>query len=148
VFSCFFVDTSKAYIYLPFNVSTYVVGFMHTQGNVEMATPAAQKSITKVELYNQIAEATGMSKADVKKFFDGLTEVIVKNLGKKGPGQLTLPGMFKLKAVKKPAVKGGKTVINRLTGKPTVTKDKPASMAVRARPLKALKESLTEVKKK
>jgi nucleoid DNA-binding protein len=104
-----------------------------------MATP---KSITKVELYTQIADATGMTKADVKVFFEGLTTVIVKNLSKKGPGVLTIPGLFKLRAIKKPAVKGGKEVMNRLTGKMTVTKPKPASMAVRARALKGLKESL------
>ena len=100
------------------------------------------KSITKVEMYNQIAEATEMTKAQVKVFFDGLTAVIIKNLGKKGPGVLTIPGMFKLRAVKKPAVKGGKSVLNRLTGQMTVTKNKPASTSVRARALKGLKEAL------
>ena len=104
-----------------------------------MANP---KSITKVEMYSQISEATGMTKVQVKTFFDGLTTVIVRNLGKKGPGVLTIPGMFKLRAVKKPAVKGGKSVMNRLTGLMTVTKNKPASTSVRARALKGLKESL------
>ncbi|QVL32882.1 HU family DNA-binding protein [Telmatocola sphagniphila] len=104
-----------------------------------MANP---KSITKVELYNQIADATGMTKAQVKTFFDGLTATIIKNLGKKGPGVLTLPGLFKLRAVKKPAVKGGKEVLNRLTGQMTITKNKPASTSVRARALKGLKEAL------
>ena len=97
------------------------------------------KSITKSELYAQIAEAASGSKADVKKFFDALTAVITKNLGKKGPGVLTIPGLFKLKSVKKPAVKGGKMVPNRFKpGEMTMTKDKPASTAVKARVLKQL----------
>jgi nucleoid DNA-binding protein len=103
---------------------------------------ATPKSITKSELYAQIAEASGVTKVEVKKLFEGLTAVITKNLGKKGPGVLTIPGLFKLKAVKKPAVKGGKEVLNRFTGQMILTKDKPASTAVRARVLKQLTAAL------
>jgi nucleoid DNA-binding protein len=103
-----------------------------------MAKAPSAKSITKSELFTQLAEESGAAKADVKKFFEALSAVIVKNLGKKGPGVITLPGMFKLRAVKKPAVKGGKQVLNRFTGQMVTTKDKPASTAVRARALKQL----------
>ena len=42
-----------------------------------------------------------------------------------------------------PAVKGGKMVPNRFKpGEMTMTKDKPASTRVTARPLKALKDML------
>lgn len=102
----------------------------------------AVKSITKSDLFAQLAEESTASKAEVKKFFDALTNVILKNLGKKGPGVLTLPGLFKLRAVKKPAVKGGKPVMNRFTGQMTVTKDKAASTAVRARALKQLNSAI------
>lgn len=107
-----------------------------------MAKAPSAKSITKSELFAQLAEESQASKADVKKFFDGLTNVILKNLGKKGPGVLTLPGLFKLRSVKKPPVKGGKQVLNRFTGQMTITKDKPASTAVRARALKQLTTAL------
>jgi nucleoid DNA-binding protein len=107
-----------------------------------MAKAPSAKSITKSELFAQIAEESETSKAEVKKFFEAITAVILKNLGKKGPGVLTLPGLFKLRAVKKAAVKGGKEVINRFTGLPVLTKDKPASTAVRARALKQLTSSL------
>lgn len=107
-----------------------------------MAKSNSPKSITKSELFAQVAEESGASKADVKKFFEALTEVIVQNLGKKGPGVVTIPGLFKLRAVKKPAVKGGKPVMNRFTGQMTVTKDKPASTAVRARALKQLNSAI------
>ncbi len=105
------------------------------------ATTSA-KSITKSELFAQLAEETEATKADVKKYYEALTTVILKNLGKKGPGVLTLPGLFKLRAVKKPAVKGGKQVLNRFTGQMTTTKDKPASTGVRARALKQLSGSI------
>lgn len=109
-----------------------------------MAKANSAKSITKSELFAQLAEEVGdgTSKAQAKKYFEALTNVILKNLGKKGPGVLTLPGLFKLRSVKKPAVKGGKPVLNRFTGQMTVTKDKPASTAVRARALKQLTGAL------
>lgn len=109
-----------------------------------MAKANSPKSITKSDLFAQIAEEVGdgTSKAQAKKFFEAMTAVIHKNLGKKGPGVLTLPGLLKLRAVKKPAVKGGKEVLNRFTGQMVLTKDKPASTAVRARALKQLSGAL------
>jgi len=101
----------------------------------------APKSMTKNELFNHIAEATEMKKADVQKMYDALSEAIIKQLGTKGPGVLSLPGLFKLKAKRVAAVKGGAKVPNRFKpGETTVTKPKPAHTKVRATPLKSLKE--------
>jgi nucleoid DNA-binding protein len=106
-----------------------------------MAKAKSGKSITKSEFYNRIAEATGLKKTEVAKVFDAITETIKKELSAKGPGVLTLPGLFKLKTKRMPAVKGGKTVPNRFKpGEMTVTKDKPASVRIRANALKGLKE--------
>lgn len=107
-----------------------------------MAKAPAAKSINKSELFAQLAEHTEMSKGDVKKFYEALTEVILKNLGKKGPGALTLPGLFKLTTVRKGPVKGGQDVLNRFTGQMVKTKDKPASIKVKARSLKQLNGSI------
>jgi hypothetical protein len=104
-----------------------------------MAKAHVAKSISKSDFFTQISEMSEASKPDVKKFYDALTAVIHKNLSKKGPGILTLPGLFKLSSVKKPAVKGGKEVLNRFTGLMIITKDKPATVVVRARVLKQLK---------
>jgi nucleoid DNA-binding protein len=99
------------------------------------------KSITKSEFFNRIAEATELKKTEVAKVFDAITDVIKKELSQKGPGVLTLPGLFKLKTRRVPAQKGGKTVPNRFKpGEMTVTKDKPASVRIRANALKGLKE--------
>lgn len=108
-----------------------------------MAKAKTGKSITKSEFYNRVAESTGLKKAEVGKVFDSITEVIKKELSQKGPGVLTLPGLFKLKAKRVPAQKGGKSVPNRFKpGEMTITKDKPASTRVTARALKGLKEML------
>lgn len=101
------------------------------------------KSITKSEFYTRVADQTGLKKAEVAKVFDAITDVIKKELSQKGPGVLTLPGLFKLKTKRVPAQKGGKMVPNRFKpGEMTMTKDKPASVRIRALPLKALKEQV------
>lgn len=100
------------------------------------------KSITKSDFFNRVAESTGLKKAEVAKVFDAITDVIKKELSQKGPGVLTLPGLFKLKAKRVPAQPGGKDVMNRFTGQMMKSKPKPASTRVTARALKALKEQL------
>jgi nucleoid DNA-binding protein len=100
------------------------------------------KSISKAEIYEEIAKETEFSKADVKKFFAALENLVVRQLGKKGPRVLTLPGIAKLTAVPKAAVKGGKPVKNPFTGQMGVSKDKPATVKVRARALKAFIERI------
>lgn len=107
-----------------------------------MAKGKGGKSITKSEFYNRVAEATGLKKSEVASVFDAITEVIKKELSTKGPGVLTLPGLFKLKAKRVPAQPGGKDILNRFTGEMMKSKPKPASTRVTARALKNLKEML------
>lgn len=105
-------------------------------------TAAKPKSMTKSVFFSELAEATGLKKAEVANVFDAMTEVIKKQLGTKGPGVVTIPGVLKLKSKKVAKVKGGQKKINPLTGTEYVTKDKPAHIKVTARPLKGLKETL------
>jgi nucleoid DNA-binding protein len=101
------------------------------------------KSITKGQIYEAVAQESSASKADVKKFFTALESVVTKQLGKKGPGVITIPGLMKLTAVKKPATKGGERRPNPFKpGEFITTKPKPASVKVRARALKAFAEAL------
>ncbi len=109
-----------------------------------MAKTAAKtgKSITKSEFYTRIADATELKKTEIAKVFDAINDVIKKELSSKGPGVLTLPGLFKLKAKRVPAQAGGKEILNRFTGQMMKSKPKPASTRVTARALKGLKEQL------
>jgi hypothetical protein len=68
--------------------------------------------------------------------FDSLGGVIKKSL--RGSGLFTVPGLMKLKVVKKPATKSREGV-NPFTGEKMTFKAKPASKKVRALPLKSLK---------
>ena len=91
---------------------------------------------TKSEVLTQIAKDTGLSRKQVGGMFDSLGGVIKKSL--KSGGLFTIPGLLKLKVVKKPATKAREGV-NPFTGEKMTFKAKPASKKVRALPLKALK---------
>ena len=103
------------------------------------ASSSKSKAATKVEIYTAIAEKTGLVKKDVGKVFDALGEMISRELGKKGPGQFVIPGLLKLKIVRKEATKA-KQGINPFTKEPMTIKAKPARNVVKAVPMKALKE--------
>jgi DNA-binding protein HU-beta len=91
---------------------------------------------TKSEILNHIAKNTGLSRKQVSGVFDALNGVIKKSL--KGNGIFTMPGLLKLKVVKKPATKAREGV-NPFTGEKMTFKAKPASKKVRVMPLKNLK---------
>jgi nucleoid DNA-binding protein len=94
------------------------------------------KAPTKSEIVAQICKDTKLSRKDVGKVFDSLNGVIRRAL--RGGGLFTLPGLLKMKVVKKPAVPE-RQGINPFTKLPTVFKAKPASKKVRILALKGLK---------
>ena len=100
---------------------------------------AAAKRMTKAQVISEIAQYSELDKKSVGKVFEGLTDLIKKQLGPRGPGEFVIPGLLKLKAVKKPATKD-REGINPFTKEKTVFKGKPASKKVRATALKALKD--------
>ena len=91
---------------------------------------------TKSEIMAQISKDTELSRKQVSGVFESLNGVIRKSL--RGNGVVTVPGLLKLKVVKKPATKARKGV-NPFTGQEMMFKAKPASKKVRALPLKSLK---------
>src|SRR5262245_25608948 len=97
------------------------------------------RPMTKSAVVQHLAEATKLSKKQVSEVFDELTTLIKAQLGKKGPGVFTIPGLLKLKRVHKagtPARQG----IHPFTKQPTTFKAKPARNTVRARALKNLND--------
>ena len=101
---------------------------------------AAAKPMTKSEVYKAIAEKTGLTRKDVVAVLDATTDVMVKEVKKKG--SFNFIGLMKMTLVKKPAVRGGKLVRNPFTGEMVKQKPKPASKTVKVRPMKALKDQL------
>ena len=94
---------------------------------------------TKSEILAQISKDTGLAKKQVGDVMESLSGVVKKSL--KGSGLFTLPGLLKMKVVKKPATKAREGV-NPFTGEKMMFKAKPARKIVRARPVKAVKDSV------
>jgi len=104
------------------------------------AGASTRKPPTKSEIYTKIADDTGLTKKDVAAVFDSLSAQIKKNLGgRSAPGMFTVPGLLKMRVVKKPARKARKGV-NPFTGEEMMFKAKPASKAVKVVALKGLKD--------
>lgn len=99
----------------------------------------ANKPRTKSEILRMIAENTGLARRDVVAVFDSMSTLIKKDLGGRGPGVFTVPGLVKCRVIKKPATKARKGV-NPFTGQEMMFKAKPARKVVKATPLKALKD--------
>jgi nucleoid DNA-binding protein len=97
------------------------------------------KAATKTATFQKLADSTGLTKKQVASFFDELSNLIKSELGKKGPGVVTIPGLLKIKRVEKPATKA-RQGRNPQTGEPMMIKAKPKRTVVRALALKGLKE--------
>ncbi len=100
---------------------------------------ALTDKMTKSQIVTSLSESTELSKKQVNAVLDDLNTLIERSIKKRGVGEFTLPGVMKITTVKKPARKARKG-INPFTGEETMFKAKPASIAVKIRPLKKLKE--------
>jgi nucleoid DNA-binding protein len=101
----------------------------------------AGNKLTKSQFVAALVEGSGVPKKQVVAVLDALNAVVVEQLSKKGPGVVTLPGLLKLSVTDKPAVPA-RDGIDPFTKQPKLFKAKPASRAVKARPVKALKDSV------
>ena len=92
---------------------------------------------TKSEILATISKETELTKKQVGAVFDSLHTSIKKSL--RAHGLFTLPGLLKMKVVKKPATKAREGV-NPFNGEKMMFKAKAASKKVRIAALKSLKE--------
>jgi nucleoid DNA-binding protein len=102
---------------------------------------AVKEPMTSTALYAEIAENTELTKKQVKSVFEELALAIERHIKKGGVGTFALPGLLKIKTVKKPARKAQKGVPNPF--KPGELMDiaaKPATTKVKVLPLKKLKD--------
>lgn len=100
---------------------------------------AQNKPRTKGEILRGLAERTELSRAQVVSVFDEMSKLIKTDLGKKGPGVFVVPGLLKIKVVRKPATKARKGT-NPFTGEEMMFKAKPARNVVKCLALKGLKD--------
>ena len=113
------------------------------------AAPVAKKAapvkpvseaFTKSSLIAHIVEQSSVEAKSVKAVLAALESAVIASVHKKGVGQFTMPGLFKINAVKvaaKPKRKGK----NPFTGEEQTFAAKPATVKVKVRPLKKLKDA-------
>ncbi|OGG56174.1 MAG: DNA-binding protein [Candidatus Handelsmanbacteria bacterium RIFCSPLOWO2_12_FULL_64_10] len=104
--------------------------------------PAAiKKPLTKSQILAELSENTGVAKKDAAAVLDELGNLVERHIQKGAAGQFTLPGLLKVKAVKRPAQPARKGVPNPFKpGEMMNIPAKPASVRVRVLPLKKLKD--------
>ena len=108
------------------------------------AAPKAPQSIksvlTKSALVAHLADAAQVAAKDARALLAALENAILASIGRKSAGTFMLPGLLKITVTSvaaKPARKG----INPFTGEPTTFKAKPATVKVKVRPMKKLKDA-------
>tara|TARA_R110002072_G_scaffold89232_4_gene199911 strand:- start:34586 stop:34966 length:381 start_codon:yes stop_codon:yes gene_type:complete len=102
---------------------------------------AIKNKYTKSAILAEIADNTELSKKQVSNVLNELSDLIERHVKKGGAGEFTLPGLLKIKTVKKPARKARKGVPNPFRpGEVMDIAAKPASTKVKVLPLKGLKE--------
>ena len=101
---------------------------------------AAQKAPTKTEILQSLANATDLTKKQVAAVLEALSDEIRKNLGPRGAGAFTLPGLLKIEKKKVPARAAQKNVRNPFTGELQDRPAKPAYNKVKVRALRNLKD--------
>lgn len=101
-------------------------------------TTVVREQFTKTQLLATLAENTGLTKKDVGAVLSELSVIMERHLKKRAVGQFTLPGLLKVKTIKKPATKARK-MISPFTGEEITVAAKPARTTVKVQPLKALK---------
>ena len=101
--------------------------------------PMVKEPMSKSTMIKAMTDATGLAKRDVVSVIDCLTQVIEKHVKTGGPGSFVMPGLMKIKVVKKaarPARKG----VNPFTGEEIMIKARPAYKAIKIKALKKMKE--------
>lgn len=104
-------------------------------------TTAVKTAMSKTQIIAEIAESTGLAKKGVGAVLEELAALIERHVKKGAVGAFTMPGLLKIKTVKKPARKAQKGVPNPF--RPGETMDvaaRPASIVVKVLPLKKLKD--------
>jgi len=102
---------------------------------------AVTTAMTKSQMFSEIAESTELTRRQVASVFEELESIIQRHIKKGAVGQCVVPGLMKIKTVKKPAQKARKNVPNPFRpGELMDVKAKPATTKVNVLPLKKLKD--------
>jgi nucleoid DNA-binding protein len=149
-------------LYLRYRKSVAFI-FQPTIRRIVMATsakkkPAAKKAapkaaavikpvkerLTKSAILSNIAEKTGLSRAQVNEVLGSLEGLMLGSVHPNGNGEFMFPGLFKVALRKVPARKAGTLIRNPATGEMMKAAAKPATVRVKIRALAKLKAAATK----
>ena len=99
-----------------------------------------KEALSKSGLVAYLAEASGVVARDVRSVLAALEGAVTASVNKKGAGSFTLPGLLKISAIKV-AAKPKRQGINPFTKLEQWFAAKPATIKVKVRPLKKLKDA-------
>lgn len=99
-----------------------------------------KETLSKSALVAHLAESSALAAKDVRTLLGALENTIHASLHKKGVGSFTLPGLLKISTVNVPA-KPKRKGINPFTKEEQWFAAKPASVKIKTRPLKKLKDA-------
>ncbi len=77
--------------------------------------PALKEAMTKTQILDALSESTDLQKKDVASVLDQLGAAIERHIRRRAVGTFTLPGLLKIKVVRKPVTKARK-MISPFTG--------------------------------
>lgn len=97
--------------------------------------------MSKSAFVSALAEKSGLTKKQAAAALEALNAMVAHELGKRGPGEVILPGLLRLSVVSKPATPEHEG-LNPFTREPMTYKAKPARRVIKARPLKFLKDAV------
>lgn len=101
----------------------------------------SNKRMSKSQFVAALSETSGLSKQQAVSALDTLNVMVAQQLGKKGPGEVLIPGLLKLNVIEKPATPKHEGV-NPFTKEPMTYKAKAARKVIKVRLLKSLKDSV------
>jgi nucleoid DNA-binding protein len=99
------------------------------------------KRLSKSQFVTTLAEESGLNKKQAASALDTIQTMVAQQLGKRGPGEVLIPGLLRLNVVDKPATRKHEGV-NPFTKEPMTYKAKAAHRVIRVRALKALKDAI------
>jgi nucleoid DNA-binding protein len=101
----------------------------------------ANKRMTKSQFVATLAEKSGLQRKQATSALAAINAIVAQQLGKRGPGEVLIPGLLRLIVVNKHATPRHEG-INPFTKEPMTYKAKAARKVIRVRPLKALKDAV------
>lgn len=96
---------------------------------------------SKSEFAAALAKKSGLTKKQAAAAHEAINAMVAQKLGKRGPGEVTLPGLLRLSVVSKPATLEHEG-LNPFTKEAMIYKAKPARRVIKVRPPKFLKDAV------